>query len=146
MNKMLAEFFLVENVLDENFFVAKSFPRKKFRSINFSLNIFLVENCLVQIFCLQNNFLGNFLDEVFFCSKIFLFEKFFGRKYFIAKSFPRRQFGWKIFCTFFVAKSFAREKCMNEIFEKIFYCYKIISSETFLMKKFFHRKFLSKIF
>jgi hypothetical protein len=47
---------------------------------------FSVETFLVEIFLLQNHFLASFLEEK-------NWSGFFGRDFFVAKSFPRKQFG-----------------------------------------------------
>ena len=77
------------------FFVEKLFPRKLFGCNKilvekffcrtfFRLKDFLVEFLFFFFFLLQNHFLWNSLDE-----------NNFGRIFVVAKSFPRKQFGWK---------------------------------------------------
>ena len=75
----------------------------------------------------------------------------------VAKSFPRKQFGWKnVLRNFLFAKSFLRnsldeKKMFLEFFcdpkyflVENFCCCKIISSETLLMKKFYLTKFFGR--
>ena len=99
--------------------VAKSFPRKQVPTKNFH-QIYLVETFLQS----QNHFLENrFLLKTFI--------KFFWSKFFmVAKSFPRKQVPTKNF---------------HQIWSKIVYGRKIISSKTGSYQK-FSENFLVEIF
>ena len=87
-----------------------------------------------KIFLFEKSFPRERLVQKFFWKNVFWLkhlsvEIYFGRKVFInAKSFSRKQFGWK------------------KIGSKIFYCCKIIFSESAEMKIFFCKLFLSKNF
>ena len=102
-----------------------------------------------RVFCrdlfLQNNFLGNTLDETFFSWKIFI----------VTKSFPRNKLGKKILVEIFLVQNFLllqnhflrnsldKKGFLRKMFWlKIFYCCKIISSETVWMKKILVELFL----